>query len=79
MVKFAKNTWVLISVDNRKTKVKMKMDVEVGGIMGFLFQPMMKMQMNNLGNALISDFKYYVEYGRPSAKKIKTMNRHNRK
>lgn len=76
MVKFAKNTWVLTSLDSDKTRVNMTMDIEVGGIMGFIMQPLMKLKMTGLSNTLTSDFKYYVEYGRPSAKKAKAMTKH---
>ncbi len=77
MVKFAKNTWTLTSLGKDKTRVNMKMDIQVGGIIGFLMQPMMKMQMGGMGNALTEDFKYYVENGQPSARKIKAMRKYN--
>ncbi|MBN8718445.1 MAG: SRPBCC family protein [Sediminibacterium magnilacihabitans] len=76
MVKFAKNTWTLTSIEQNKTKVNMKMDIEVGGLMGFLMQPMMKMQMSSMGNTLTSDFKYYLEKGQPSPKKVKAMRKY---
>lgn len=78
MVKYATNTWQLSSMGQDKTKLTMTMEITLGGIMSFMMQPMMKMMMNKMGNTLLSDFKYYVENGRPSAAKIKAMNKHKK-
>ena len=78
MVKYATNTWTLTSQGNSKTTLVMKMDITLGGIMGFMMQPMMKMMMNKMGNTLLSDFKYYVENGRPSEAKLKAKNKSRR-
>lgn len=75
MVKLAKNTWKLTAIGQERTRVNMKMDIEVGGVMGFLMKPMMKMQMDGMGTALTEDFKYYVENGRPSVRKMKAMGK----
>lgn len=71
MVKYATNTWSLTSLGQDKTKLVMKMDITLGGIMGFMMQPMMKMMMRKMGNTLLADYKYYVENGRPSEAKLK--------
>ncbi len=38
-------------------------------------QPMMKMMMSKMGNTLLSDYKYYVENGRPSEAKLKALKK----
>lgn len=78
MVKYATNTWQLNSLGQDKTKLVMTMDITLGGIMGFMMQPMMKMMMSKMGKTLLSDFKYYVEYGQPSTEKIKAMNEYKK-
>lgn len=71
MVKHATNTWSLSSLGQQKTKLVMKMDITLGGIMGFMMQPMMKIMMSKMGNTLMQDYKHYVETGKPSDRKIK--------
>lgn len=73
MVKYATNTWSLTSLGQDKTKLVMKMDITFGGTMGFMMQPMMKMMMSKMGNALLVDYKFYVENGRPSEAKLKAL------
>jgi len=75
MVKYATNSWSLTSLGQTKTKLKMKMDITLGGIMGFMMQPMMKMMMSKMGNTFLADYKYYVENGRPSKAKIKSLKK----
>lgn len=74
MVKYATNTWTLNSAGADKTKLIMKMDIRVGGMMGWMMQPMMKLMMGKMGNTLITDFKYFVEHGKPSEAKLKSLN-----
>lgn len=76
MVKYATNTWMLTSLGQDKTKLNMKMDITLGGLIGMIMQPMMKLKMSKMGNTLIKDFKYYVENGRPSEAKIKAMKKY---
>lgn len=75
MVKYATNSWSLSSLGQNKTKLKMKMNITLGGVMGFMMQPMMKMMMSKMGNTLLADYKYYVENGRPSEAKIKSLKK----
>lgn len=75
MVKYATNSWSLTSLGQTKTKLKIKMDFTLSRIMGFIMQPMMKMKMSKMGNAFLADFKYYVENGRPSEAKIKSLKK----
>jgi hypothetical protein len=71
MVKYATNTWQLTSIGYDKTKLNMEMNVTLGGIMGFMMAPMMKMMMGKMAKITTDDFKYYVENGRPSEAKLK--------
>lgn len=75
VVKYATNSWSLTSIGPEKTKLKMKMDITLGGMMGFMMQPMMKMMMAKMGNTLLADYKYYVEHGKPSKAKIRAMQK----
>jgi Polyketide cyclase / dehydrase and lipid transport len=71
MVKYATNTWQLTSLSADKTKLTMVMDITLGGFMGIIMKPMMKMMMGKMGSTLTEDFKFYVETGKPSAAKLK--------
>lgn len=75
IVKYATNTWSLTPLGQEKTKLIMKMDITLGGIMGFIMQPKMKMMMEKMGNTLIADYKYYVENGKPSEAKLKALKK----
>lgn len=75
MVKYGTNSWLLTSIGQDKTKLKMKMDITFGGITGFVMQPMIKMMMNKMGNILLADYKYYVENDKPSEAKIKALKK----
>ena len=74
-VKNATNTWQLTSTGQDQSKLQMRMDIQLGGIMGTLMQPMMRMMMSKMGNTLVEDFKYYVENGQPHPRKIKAMQK----
>lgn len=76
IVKYATNTWQLTSLGPNQSKLKMKIDITLGGFMGVIMQPMMKMMMGKMSITMTEDFKYYVETGFPSAKKVKAMRKH---
>jgi Polyketide cyclase / dehydrase and lipid transport len=76
MVRHATNTWQLSSIDAETSKLTMVMDITLGGFMGIIMQPMMKMMMSRMGNTLTRDFKFYAENGRPSEAKIKAMKKY---
>lgn len=75
MVKYAQNTWRLIPIDSNKTKLKMSMELKVGGIIGKIMKPMMRMQMGKMATNTADDFKYYVETGKPHPRKVKAMKK----
>ena len=75
MVKYAENNWKLTSLGTNKSKLQMRMDLKVGGIMGTIMQPMMKMQMTKMGSQLLEEFKFYVENGTPHPRKQKTLRK----
>lgn len=76
MVKKATNSWTLTVIGVNQTKVVMKMDIQSGGVLGFLMLPILKFQMGNLADDITSDFKYYAENGKPSPKKLKAIKKH---
>ncbi len=73
MVRKGTNSWKLFTIDANKTKLTMEMNMEIGGIIGTIMKPMMRMQMNNMGKQLTEEFKFYVENGKPHPRKIKAM------
>lgn len=75
MVKYATNTWQLVELGANKCKLKIKMDIKLGGFFGSLMQPVMKMHMSKIGNHLVEDFAYYVENGTPHPRKLKALNK----
>lgn len=70
VVKYASNSWKLTPIGPDKTRLNIRMDIMLGGIIGIIMQPLMRIQLSNLGNNLIGDFKHYVEKGHPSPKKL---------
>lgn len=75
VVKHATNSWTLTSTGQDQSKLHMRMDIQLGGIMGTLMQPMMRMMMSKMGNTLVEDFKYYVENLQPHPRKVKAMQK----
>ncbi|MEO1438255.1 MAG: SRPBCC family protein [Bacteroidota bacterium] len=64
------NTWTLQAQGN-KTRVDMHLVMTTKGFVGKLMQPMLKLQMGNLLQNAIDDFKHYSETGKPSPRKAK--------
>jgi carbon monoxide dehydrogenase subunit G len=79
MIRYATNTWQVMDLGNGKSLLKMKMDFNVGGMMGKMMKGMMKKKLSKLGTQLANDFKYYVENGKPTAKKQKAIAKYNSK
>ncbi len=75
MVKYAENNWELESLEPNKTKLTITLNAETQGFMGTIMKPMMKMNFAKMMNGLTKDFKYYVEKGKPTARKIKAMKK----
>lgn len=76
MVKEAVNNWKLTSLDTNKSKLNMKLEITLGGLMGMLMQPVMKIMMSKMASQIIEDFKYYVENGQPSPSKLKAAKKY---
>ncbi len=66
------NKWKLTANGNT-TKVNIDFNLKTKGLMGFIMNPMMKMQMNKLIGFVLEDFKHYVETGQPSPRKAKEL------
>lgn len=75
MVKSATNSWQLTALGEGQTKLHMRMDIQVGGLMGAMMKPMMKMKMSKMGNELVEEFKFYVEKGQPHPRKVKALKK----
>ncbi len=77
MVKYATNTWQLTEIAPKKTILKMKMELTVGGLIGLIMKPMMKMKMGKMATNTADDFKHYVETDKPHPRKIKAIKKYN--
>lgn len=58
----------LDAIDANRTRFMFSGDLALQGILGFLMQPMMKIQMNKNLDALAEDFVYFAENGTPHPK-----------
>ena len=76
MVKKTIHTWQVTSVGTDKSKFVLNANIEFGGIMGMVMQPMMKIMMGKMFKTMTEDFKYYVEYGKPSESKLKAIKKY---
>lgn len=77
MVGTALNHWQLRAINAQQTQLKMRIEMEVKGILGKIMQPMMRLQMSNLGGQIVEEFKYYVENGKPHPRKLKALEKQN--
>ena len=78
-IKKGVNNWYLTKVSNHQTKVSMHFVGETQGFLGLIMGPMMRMNLNKgLGEAL-SDFKHYVETGKPSPEKIRDNQKNHKR
>ena len=76
MVKRATNTWQLTPAGQGTSNLKMLMEIQLGGLMGIIMMPMMKMMMSKMANEVVEEFKFYVENGQPHPRKIKAMKKY---
>lgn len=75
MVSSALNHWQLRAINVQQTQLTMRIEMEVKGILGKIMQPMMRIQMSNLGAQIAEEFKYYVENGKPHPRKVKALQK----
>ena len=71
MIRHATNSWQLTTLGQGQTKLQMRMEIQVGGLMGAMMKPMLKMKMSKMGSELVEEFKYYLENGHPHPRKVK--------
>lgn len=65
MVRYMTNHWKLTPIGNGKVKLEMRMEMKIGGFMGWTMKGMMKKKMSKTADDIIEEFKYYVENGNP--------------
>jgi hypothetical protein len=69
MVKSAKNTWT-VKAENGKTIITTESVLVLkGGIIGRMFEPLVKLMSKRLGTKSLASLKYLVENGKPFAGK----------
>ena len=72
-VNSASNDWTVVRVGPNQSKLVMKADFQVKGLMGTLMKGMMEKKMNKLLGVVLNDLKVYAETGNPSKSKLARM------
>ena len=75
----AENTWTFREVNSNVTRITGQTEMQVKGIMGFLFRGMMKKNLDRVLAEMAEEVKHYIETGKPHPKKIKAIAKYNRK
>lgn len=73
------NNWSLTPVGTDQTKVSMRFDGKTRGLMGLVMGPMMGMKLGSGLQNAIEEFKHYVETGEAHPRKIKDIQKQNKK
>ena len=73
-IKQVKAEWSLTKNDDNSTALVLDFNVETQGIMGVILGPVAKVKLGKLGDVILDDFKYYVENGKPHARKLAALN-----
>lgn len=79
MVRYARNTWQLASLGENKTELTLHMEMKIGGLIGILMKPMLRMKMAKMAKHTIEEFKYYVEKGKQHPRKVKSVHKFNKR
>ena len=74
-IKNAVATWSAKKVVDSSTNLNLHFEVELAGIMGAILGPVAKKKLGKLGDELMDDLKYYVENGKPHARKLAAVGR----
>jgi len=74
-IKSVNATWALSEVNDNITRLNLNLIIETTGLMGVILGPVAKMKLTKLGDDFLDDFKYYVENGKPHARKVAAMNK----
>lgn len=72
-VNSASNDWTVVRVGPNQSKMVLKADFHVKGLMGTLMKGMMEKKMNKLLGVVLNDLKVYAETGQPSESKLARM------
>ncbi|MEM8795638.1 MAG: SRPBCC family protein [Pseudomonadota bacterium] len=67
----ARNSWIHQPMKNGKTRLTMKLAMQVKGILGTLMRIPMKSQMGKVLGKAQEELKHYVEFGKPHPRKQK--------
>lgn len=71
----AVNDWTVVEIDEGHSKLVMKAEFGLKGLMGSLMKGMMKRKMENLLDVVLNDAKVYLMTGEPSENKQDRMRR----
>ena len=64
--------WSLVEKDDNITGLTLDFEVQFKGL-GILLSPVVKMKLGKVGDELLDDFKFYVENGKPHARKLEAV------
>ena len=64
--------WSLINKNDNATDLTLDFEVQLKGL-GALLTPIVKMKLGKVGDELLDDFKFYVENGKPHARKLEAL------
>ena len=69
IIKQVNAEWTLKEEGSNQTRLTLDFRAQMKGI-GHVIVPIAKMKLGKVGDELLDDFKYYVENGKPSARKV---------
>jgi hypothetical protein len=72
IVRHAENHWQVVPLDQSRCQVVARAVVDLRIFPGLLLAPLLRMQMNRLGQRTFEELKYYVEHGRPHPRKVES-------
>ena len=79
MFKKGGNVWSVTPLGANQSKVSMVLDMEMAAIPGLLMGWMIKPKMSKDMDGLMDDLKHYAETGTPHPKKVKSLEKWNRR
>lgn len=69
------NNWSLEELGANKTRVTMRLDIELNAFPGFFMRPMMNWQFNKVIRETLEEAKHYLETGQVHPRKLKAQQK----
>jgi carbon monoxide dehydrogenase subunit G len=74
----ARNTWTVVPLDQRRTRVRIEAQFDTRGVLGQLGRWAIFAQVGRTTRYLADDLRHYVEHGTPSPRKLQQLRRTRR-